>query len=85
MNEKTGSNIYNYGSRRDDEKTSDFRGHYPRRSRRRRRRQNRMDLVARYVLYFLSAAAVGLAVAAGVWLTGGGNEPRDATPVTHQN
>lgn len=64
MNEQTGSNIYDYGSRRGEAKGPEYRSS---RSRRRRQKKNRVDAVARVILYFgLAVAAAGLVVYAVV-------------------
>ncbi|GEM_PF-6847071 len=78
MNESSGSNIYNYGSRRDEEKMPEYRT--SRKSRRRRQKKSRVDAAARFILYLLSAAVViGLAVFVAVRLTKAGNARPEAS------
>ncbi|MGD9874932.1 MAG: hypothetical protein AB7T27_11795 [Kiritimatiellia bacterium] len=70
MREKAGSNIYEYGSRRGETKLPEY--NTLRHSRRRRRHKSRVDSAARYILYFLcAAAAIGLAAYLGRLLTAG--------------
>ena len=60
MNEQTRSNIYDYGSRRGEPKGPEYRTS---RTRRRRQKKNRVDAVARVILYFaLAVAAAGMVV-----------------------